>query len=63
MKGIVRLFGASHALHTVPIGQLTPADLRFLIGQNECLLHLVPKAMLLLQTDPWMETEFDPAIC
>lgn len=56
-SGVVRRF---HALHTVPIGQLTPADLRFLIGQNECLLHLVPKAMAMLQTDPWIETEFYP---
>lgn len=49
-----------YALHRIPIGQLSPADLRFLIGQNECLRHLVPKALALLETDPWMETEFYP---
>ena len=56
-SGVVRRF---HALHTVPIGLLTPADLRFLIGQNECLRHLVPKAFALLETDPWIESEFYP---
>jgi hypothetical protein len=50
----------SYALHRIPIGQLSAADLRFLIGQNECLRHLVPKALALLETDPWMETEFYP---
>lgn len=49
-----------YALHRIPIGQLSAADLRFLIGQNECLRHLVPKALTLLETDPWMETEFYP---
>ncbi|MEZ4789375.1 MAG: contact-dependent growth inhibition system immunity protein [Flavobacteriales bacterium] len=56
-SGVVRRF---HALHRIPIGQLSAADLRFLVGQNECLLHLVPKALALLETDPWMETEFYP---
>lgn len=49
-----------YALHHIPIGQLSAADLRFLIGQNECLRHLVPKALALLASDPWMETEFYP---
>jgi hypothetical protein len=49
-----------YALHQTPIGQLSFADLRFLIGQNECLRHLVPKALVLLDSDPWMETEFYP---
>lgn len=49
-----------YALHRIPIGQLSAADLRFLIGQDECLRHLVPKALALLESDPWMETEFYP---
>lgn len=56
-SAVVRRF---HALHRVPIGQLSHADLRFLIGQNECLRYLVPKALALLESDPWMETEFYP---
>jgi hypothetical protein len=56
-SGVIRRF---YALHRVPIGQLSHADLRFLIGQNECLRFLVPKALELLESDPWMETEFYP---
>ena len=56
-SGVVRRF---HALHRVPVGRLGPADLRFLIGQNECLDHLVPKAISLLEADPWKETEYFP---
>jgi len=54
---VVRLY---YALHHIPIGQLSAADLLFLIGQNECLRHLVPKALALLASDPWMETGFYP---
>ncbi len=56
-SGVVQRY---HALHRIPIGQLSAADLRFLIGQNECLRHLVPKALALLEADPWMETEHYP---
>ncbi len=49
-----------YQLHRKPIGLLSRADLRFLIGQNACLEHLVPKALSALQVDPWLEAEYEP---
>lgn len=49
-----------YALRNTPIGTLSPADLRFLIGQHECLEFLVPMALGLLANDPWLEAEGYP---
>ncbi|MBL7945432.1 MAG: hypothetical protein JNN32_05165 [Flavobacteriales bacterium] len=49
-----------YALRNTPIGTLSPADLRFLIGQHECLEFLVPMALGLLANDPWLEAEYYP---
>lgn len=56
-SSVVRRF---YTLHAIPIGDLSPADIRFLIGQNACLAFLVPKALDLLEPDPWLEAEYHP---
>lgn len=56
-SSIIRRF---YALRNTPIGTLSRADLRFLIGQHECLEFLVPMALGLLANDPWLEAEYYP---
>lgn len=47
-------------LHRKPIKDLAHGDLRFLIGQNTALKHLVPMALDRLRKDLFIETEYYP---
>ena len=42
------------------IDTLTAADLRLLIGQKQGLSYLLPRAIGLLEQDPWLEADFYP---
>jgi len=50
----------AHRLRVLPIGDLEADDLRFLIGQEVGLDHLVPLAMDLLRKDPLQEAALYP---
>jgi CDI immunity proteins len=58
--------GASHLVRTSlqlrrkPLGELTPEDLRLLIGQQISASVLVPYALALLAKDPLTEGDFYP---
>ena len=49
-----------HALRKVPIGHLSPADLRLLLGQDIGVRFLMPLALDLLESDPLIEAEYYP---
>jgi CDI immunity proteins len=49
-----------HELRRKPIGDLTPGDLRVLIGQGVGLKVLVPRAIELLADNPLLEADFHP---
>ena len=49
-----------HRLHRTPIKNLELGDLRFLIGQNAALEHLVPIALDQLKRNLFIETEYYP---
>ena len=49
-----------HRLHRTPIKNLELGDLRFLIGQNAALEHLVPIALDQLKKDLFIEAEYYP---
>jgi hypothetical protein len=46
-----------HRLRRVPLGQFEPHDLWIMIGQGVGLPYLIPKALTLLERDPFMETD------
>ncbi|MFF8729309.1 contact-dependent growth inhibition system immunity protein [Streptomyces sp. NPDC015171] len=50
-----RLVATAHALRRKPLGELTVADMRLLIGQNVGLAHLLPLAFEVLRADPMAE--------
>ncbi|PWK64863.1 hypothetical protein BCL76_114185 [Streptomyces sp. CG 926] len=49
-----------HALCRVRLGDLTPADLRTLIGQDVGLLYVLPLAVRALVEDPMLDAYFYP---
>ena len=49
-----------HQLRYVPLKDLAAGDLRLLIGQQISLPYLVPRAVDILQTDPFVEGTFFP---
>jgi contact-dependent growth inhibition (CDI) system CdiI-like immunity protein len=55
-----RLISTVHELRRKPIGELTPEDLRVLIGQGEGLEVLVPRALSQLADDPLVEGDLYP---
>jgi hypothetical protein len=50
----------SHELRTKPLGDFTAGDLRFMIGQQVALSHLIPRAIVVLDADPLIECEYFP---
>lgn len=44
-----------HKLRKIPLSDLTPEELRLLIGQNVSLDYLIPLALELLNADPLVE--------
>ena len=54
------LMAKVYALRRRPIGSLEVEDLRILIGQQEGLGVLVPRALSLLKEDPLVEGDFFP---
>lgn len=49
-----------HELRKVPIDELSPEDLRVLIGQGIGLEHLLPLALAVLEEDPLAEGDLYP---
>jgi CDI immunity proteins len=49
-----------HRLRRVPLGQFAPADLGVMIGQGVGLPYLIPKALAVLDQDPFLETDYYP---
>jgi hypothetical protein len=49
-----------HQLRATPVGALTGADLRLLIGQQVGSDVLVPQVLALLKREPLVETDFYP---
>ncbi|CAM4213998.1 contact-dependent growth inhibition system immunity protein [Kibdelosporangium persicum] len=49
-----------HALRAKPIGQLTPGDVRVLLGQREGIDVLTPRALAMLQEEPLLEASYYP---
>jgi len=49
-----------HRLRRVPLSQLKPGDLRLLIGQDISLQRLVPLALALVESDPFIEGSYYP---
>ncbi|MBK7946526.1 MAG: hypothetical protein IPJ85_15060 [Flavobacteriales bacterium] len=49
-----------YRLHRTPIKDLDLGDLRFLIGQNAALEHLVPMALDQLRKNLFVETDYYP---
>ncbi|MGE7390773.1 contact-dependent growth inhibition system immunity protein [Streptomyces sp. NPDC004126] len=47
-----------HALRTVPLGELRPADLRMLVSQQVALRYVLPLAVRLLLEDPLLDAHF-----
>ncbi|MEU9718268.1 contact-dependent growth inhibition system immunity protein [Streptomyces sp. NPDC047976] len=47
-----------HALRTVPLGELRPADLRTLVSQQVALPYVLPLAVRLLLADPLLDAYF-----
>jgi hypothetical protein len=54
------LVRACHLLRRKPVGALTPAELRLLIGQQIGLPFLVPLAVEKLLDNPMLEADFYP---
>jgi len=46
-----------HRLRRVPLGQFEPRDLWTMIGQGVGLPYLIPKALVLLERDPFVEAD------
>jgi CDI immunity proteins len=55
-----RLVRAAHELRRKPIGSLGVEGLRFLLLQNEGLDVLLPRTMILLQSEPLLEGDLYP---
>lgn len=49
-----------HELRRKPVGELTPEDLRLLLGQQVGVDVLLPRALELLKRDPLIEGDFYP---
>lgn len=52
--GLIR---ACHAARRVPLGELTPAEARVLLGQNIATRFVLTRAIELLRSDPMMDAE------
>lgn len=48
------MIAACYRLRRVPVDTLSVEDLRLLIGQGIGLVHLMPRALDLLERDPWV---------
>ncbi|MGC4042344.1 MAG: contact-dependent growth inhibition system immunity protein [Armatimonas sp.] len=57
---VSHLVGRCHALRTVPVGEMTPADLRILLGQNIGTEFLIPLALEVLERQPLINAELYP---
>jgi DNA-binding transcriptional LysR family regulator len=57
---VSHLIERCHALRRVPIQNLTPADLRILIGQSIGLEFLAPLVLEFLERAPLIDAEFYP---
>ena len=57
---VSHLIERCYALRQIPIADLTPADLRVLIGQSIGLKYLVPRALEILEREPLLDAEFYP---
>lgn len=49
-----------HRLRQKPIDEFSVEDLRIMIGQHISLLHLMPRAVAILETNPLAEGAFYP---
>ncbi len=49
-----------HRLRNKPLGELSPGDIRMLIGQRVGLRFLVPLAMGVIESDPFIDSSFFP---
>jgi hypothetical protein len=54
------LVSTCHRLWTKPVSTFTVEDLRIMIGQGMGLLHLVPRALSILERDPLAEGDCYP---
>ncbi|MFD5827824.1 contact-dependent growth inhibition system immunity protein [Lentzea sp. NPDC060358] len=54
------LVATAYRLRRIPLRELTPEDLRLLLGQREGLAVLVPRALTLLEEDPLLEGDLYP---
>ncbi len=54
------LVTAAHDLRRKPVGQLSPGELRLLIGQEIGLTYLVPLALEMLEADLLVEGDYYP---
>ena len=49
-----------HRLRNVPLRDLSPGDLRLLIGQRVGLRYLIPLALEVLSRDPFIDASYFP---
>lgn len=54
------LMSTVHRLRHVPVGELSPGDLRVLIGQNVGVDVLVPRALAVLRAEPLVTGTYYP---
>jgi len=59
-EGSTPMIERCHALRKVPIGRLSSADLRLLLGQAVGTRFLMPLALEVLEADPLTEAEYYP---
>ncbi|WP_133994572.1 contact-dependent growth inhibition system immunity protein [Dinghuibacter silviterrae] len=60
VRAAAALIERCQRLRKVPVGDLSPGDLRVLISQQIGLQHLVPLALGLLDKNPLLEAELYP---
>ena len=44
----------------VPLGRLSPSDLRLLLSQGQAAQYVFPFAVSVLEQEPWIETDYYP---
>jgi hypothetical protein len=59
-KDATGLMRTVHDLRTKPIGELEPGDIRVLLGQQEGVNVLAPRALAMLEHEPLLEASYYP---